>query len=177
MLDCIHNPPHTPCNCPQSPWQDCKNLTKDTPSMNAVLTQLQLFSSTLGPPQSHGHPLHHTFVLSPHAIAALSYGWSLLSMGLGPYSGPLSYVDALLTHSSSDNRHQDAPTHGSPLNSAQTDSSYQTVTFHGHYFYLSLGSSVPAVPPWNSLLTCFGPWTHEDEDWWIQGEKINHSVY
>lgn len=84
------------------------------------------------------------------------------SLGLGPYCGPPSSIDALRTHSSSDNRHQDAPTNGSPHDSAQTDSPHESVPFHGHYFYLSLGSPGPAMPPRDSLLTCFGSQTHED---------------
>lgn len=43
-------------------------------SMDAALTQLQLLYSTLGLPQPHGHLPHHTLVLSPHDIAAISYG-------------------------------------------------------------------------------------------------------
>lgn len=50
-----------------------QRLIKDTPNMDAALTQLQLLYSTLGLSQPHGHSLHHTLALSSHAIAVLSY--------------------------------------------------------------------------------------------------------
>lgn len=43
-------------------------------NMDVALTRLQLLHSTLGLSQPQGNLPHHTLVLSPRDIAAISYG-------------------------------------------------------------------------------------------------------